>query len=104
LPLQFDVVENLNAASRRQYPLLLILQHDRVSSIGSIVVAPLKEEQAELAGNRLQPTLEVDGRRYVAFIEQLAAVPRQALGRAVGSAEAHRYDIVRAIDLLFTGV
>jgi hypothetical protein len=37
-------------------------------------------------------------------MEELAAVPRQTLGRAVGSAESQRYDIIAALDLLFTGI
>jgi hypothetical protein len=46
----------------------------------------------------------VAGRQYLVFIEDLAAVPRGALGRVVGSAEADRYAIVGALDLLFTGI
>jgi hypothetical protein len=38
------------------------------------------------------------------FAQELAAVPRQVLGRIVGSAEANRYAIVAALDLLFTGI
>ena len=53
---------------------------------------------------RLHPTIELGGRRYTMFVQELAAVPRQLLGRVVGSAEAHRYAIVAALDLLFTGI
>jgi hypothetical protein len=34
----------------------------------------------------------------------LAAVPRTVFGKTVGSAEPQRYEIVAALDLLFTGV
>jgi toxin CcdB len=101
---QFDLIENLNPASRRQYPFLVVLQHDRVSSIGSIVVAPLGEANPALAGARIHPSLELGSRRYVIFVEQLAAVPHRMLGPVVGSAEANRYAIVAALDLLFTGI
>jgi hypothetical protein len=42
--------------------------------------------------------------QFVVFVEHLAAVPRQTLGRFIGSADADRYAIVAAIDLLFTGI
>jgi toxin CcdB len=104
LPQQFDLVENLNPARRRQYPFLVVLQHDRVSSIDTVVAAPLSEVSSEKVDAQLHPMLNIEGRRYVVFVQQLAAVPRQSLGRMVGSAESHRYAIVRALDLLFTGI
>jgi len=101
---QFDIVENLNPTGRGHYPFLVILQHDRVSSIGSVVVAPLSETKSLSKGARLEPTVELEGRRYAIFAQELAAVPRQVLGRVVGSAARERYAIVAALDLLFTGI
>jgi hypothetical protein len=37
-------------------------------------------------------------------MEHLAAMPRIGFGKPVGSAEPQRYEIVAAIDLLFTGI
>ena len=37
-------------------------------------------------------------------MEELAAIHRSLLGRTVGSAETQRDDIIRALDLLFTGI
>jgi hypothetical protein len=48
--------------------------------------------------------MEVSGRTYVVLVEQLAAVTRQTLGRVVAAAEKDRYAIIRALDLLFTGI
>jgi hypothetical protein len=104
VPEQFDLVENPNTARRRRYPFLLVLQHDRVSSVGSTVVAPVGEARSDMTGTRLHPSVELAGRQYVVFVEQLAAVPRQALGHVVGSAAPWRYAIVAAIDHLFTGI
>jgi hypothetical protein len=36
--------------------------------------------------------------------EELSGVQRRTLGQIVGSAEHDRYAIIRAIDLLFTGI
>jgi hypothetical protein len=64
----------------------------------------LTESSAVPKDMRLHPVIELDGHRYVMFTQELAAVPRQTLGRTVGSAERERYALVAAIDLLFTGV
>ena len=101
---QFDLVENLNPTGRGQYPYLVVLQHDRVSAAGSVIVAPLTLATPALSRTRLHPLLAVSNRQYVVLTEELAAIPRQTLGRVVGSAEAHRYYIVAALDLLFTGI
>jgi hypothetical protein len=66
-----------------------------------VVVSPLTESSAVPKNMQLHPIIELDGRRYVMFTQELAAVPRQTLGR---TAERERYAIVAAIDLLFTSV
>jgi toxin CcdB len=104
LPQQFDLVENLNPVARVRYPYLIVLQHDRVSSFSGVVAAPLVQTSPTFERTRLHPTVDVAGQTYVIFIEDLAAVPRRTLGRVVGTAEAKRYEIVAAIDLLFTGI
>jgi len=52
----------------------------------------------------LHPSLQVGDGRFVILIEELAGVQRATLGRVVSTAEAERYGIVAAIDLLFTGI
>ena len=104
MPQQFDVVENLSPVARVDYPYVIVLQHDRVSSFAAIVVAPLVRATSVQGQTRLHPFVDVDGVKYVMFVEDLAAVPRRTLGRIVGSAETHRYEILAAIDMLFTGI
>lgn len=104
MPQQFDLVENLDPNGPGQYPFLIVLQHDRISSTSGVVVAPLVEASPAFAGTRLHPRVAVAGRQYFVFIEDLAAIPKGTLGRVVGSAEADRYSIVAALDLLFTGI
>jgi toxin CcdB len=104
LPRQFDIVENLNLSTRAQYPFLVILQHDRVATLRTVVAAPLAGAAAVRAGSQLQISIAIAGRRYVMLAEQLAAIQTNLLGRVVASAESIRYEIVRAIDLLFTGI
>jgi hypothetical protein len=61
------------------------------------------QESLAFERTRLHPTVDVAGQTYVIFIEDLASVPRRTLGRVVGTAEEKRYEIVAAIDMLFTG-
>lgn len=104
MPHQFDIVENLNPGSRAQYPYVVILQHDRTAFVRTAIAAPLAEWTSALANTRIHPTITIDNRRYVALIEQMAAVPLSVLGGLVGSAETQRYEIIAALDLLFTGI
>jgi toxin CcdB len=101
---QFDLLENRNATTRSRYPLLMVLQHDRVAGFSSLVVAPLTEVTVALESTRLHPTVTFQGRRFVILIEELAAVHRRSLGEVVGNAESRRDAIVAALDLVFTGI
>jgi len=58
---QFDIVENRNSASRVQYPYLVILQHDRMAFIRSVIAAPLVAWTAALAGSRIHPSVDIAG-------------------------------------------
>lgn len=101
---QLDIVENLNPVTRRRYPFAVVLQHDQFGHLPLITVAPLTSATAKLMSSRLHPSLILDGVQYVLLAEELAAVSRPTIGRVVGSAESSRYEIVAALDLLFTGV
>jgi CcdB protein len=52
----------------------------------------------------MHPEISINGERYVALVEQLAAVPRRALGRAISTAKNNDYEIIAALDMLFTGI
>jgi toxin CcdB len=101
---QFDIVENANPATRSRYPFLIVLQHDRVSTAATVIVAPLTELTPALASSQLHPSITVRGRRYSLMTEELAAVNRRSLGHVIGSVESLRYAIDAAIDLCFTGI
>jgi toxin CcdB len=100
---QFDVLENVNRTSRAQYPFLVVLQHDRLADYSAVIVAPLLAESPSLLKTRLHPPISVAGKHYVLITEELAAVSRKSLGPVIGSAIDRRYDIIRALDIVFTG-
>jgi hypothetical protein len=101
---QFDVVENLNPAVRGRFPFVVVLQHDRIYGLSTVIVAPLTLASPVVPLDRLRPEVRVNGQRYRVLVEQLAAVHQRILGRTVGSLEEDRYSIIRAIDLVFTGI
>lgn len=101
---QYDIVENRDRESRGAYPYLIILQHNRAETVRTIVAAPLAPFSSALSASRMHPSINVRGERYLALVEQLAAVQRRTLGHAIGSAKAHQYEITAALDMLFTGI
>ena len=104
--MQFDVYKNTNPASQSQFPLLLDVQADLLSNLETRMVIPL--EPARLAAGRtvkcLMPRIKVKGKQYIALTNEMAGVPRRALGEQVENIAELRADVIRALDLLFTGI
>jgi hypothetical protein len=50
------------------------------------------------------PEVTVKGSRYVVDMTNIGVIPVGALQERVANLEDRRYDIVRAIDLVFAGV
>lgn len=51
----------------------------------------------------LTPVVRFQGSDYVVDIPQMAAVVKKALGPPIGSLEAYRDELIRAVDRLITG-
>jgi toxin CcdB len=104
VPRQFDIVENRNPQTRKSFPYVIVLQSDRVASVGSMIVAPLERSAGAFARSRIHPAVEIDGTGYVILSERLAAVRSATLGRVIGNGAESRYEITAALDMLFTGI
>lgn len=102
---QFDVHRN-PAASKSRVPFLLDVQADLLQGLATRVVIPLVKPAA--IGNKpirgLHFEVEVQGHRLIALGSELAAIPAKALGPRVGSLSGKRTEIVRAIDIIISGV
>lgn len=100
---QFDLYRN---PRRGAYPLLLEVQADELTALATRVVVPLMTLKRYGARpiTRLNPTARIDGTEYVLVFQELAAIPRAALGDSVGTLRSRRADLVAAVDLLFTGI
>ncbi len=81
----------------------MILQHQHFDGLATIMVAPLFTAQELPAIERLRPTVSVGRRRYRAAVDRMVAIPKRQLGAAVANAETARYELLGAVDLLFSG-
>ncbi|PWS38289.1 plasmid maintenance protein CcdB [Falsiroseomonas bella] len=83
---------------------LLNLQHDLHAHLSTRVVAPLLPAAgAPPPARGLNPQFELEDGPHILFPQFMAAVPKRELGPVVGTLDAHRDDITRALDLLLTG-
>lgn len=68
---QFDIVENANPVTRSRYPFVVVLQHNRVATAATVIVAPLTAANSTLAASRLHPSINVGSRSYLLLTEEL---------------------------------
>ena len=102
---QFTVYQNVNEHTRRSYPYLLDVQNDLLEGLHSRVVIPLCTTAS--LGNRsisnLCPEFEILGTSYTLLTPQMAGISLSELGPVVCDFSAHRFEIIKALDFLFTG-
>lgn len=100
---QFDVFRNPRGGL---YPLLLDIQAEVLSQLETRVVVPLAERARYGARpiTRVNPLATIAGTEYVLVFQELAAIPRSALGERLASLDSQRPALIAAIDLLFTGI
>jgi toxin CcdB len=100
---QYDICRNPDRSSRQRFPYLIVLQSDLLEPLDTVVAAPAAVESAAAIA-KLNPTIEVLGKRHRIIMQELAGVARSRLGEVVGNARAHHPAFIAAIDLLFTGI
>lgn len=79
------------------------VQASLLDALSTRVVIPLLPADTGRAIRDLNPVVDIDGRPFVVMTQELSAVPRTLLNRSVGSLDAWRDEIVRALDVLLTG-
>ena len=98
---------NRNDATKSRFPLLLDVQADLLSGLGTRAVIPLAPASAEARRatmHTLTPVFRIHGKDYIAVTPQLAAIVARELGEPVADLRAERPAILDALDLLFTGI
>lgn len=102
---RFTVHRNPNPDTQATYPLLLDVQSDLISELGTRVVVPFCPAAA-MKGKLLKiltPVFEVEGKQYAMLTPQLAGISKQQVGPQVADLARHRDEIIAALDLLLTG-
>jgi toxin CcdB len=103
---RFDVYRNEVASSSRRFPYFLVLQSGLLQDLSTTVVAPLG--RPSVVGGKLveslAPQLDVGEEKFVMYTPELAAVPASMLRKHVTNLDDQRESIVRALDLLFSGI
>jgi toxin CcdB len=100
---QFDICSLRDSRGRETKNWVAILQHNRLSDLRSRLVAPLADTASMRQVKRLHPMVSFRGQQYILAVEQMGTVDVMHLGPPVGSIEHLRYEIISAIDFLFTG-
>lgn len=83
--------------------LIVVLQHDNISDLDEVVVAPLYLTSQLSSVRHLRPKVRLDDQDYLIAVDRLGAMPRRQLGAPLANLEQLRYEITKALDLLFTG-
>lgn len=101
---QYDICRNPDRATKARVPYFVVLQADLLQSLETVVVAPVIPERSANAIAKLNPVIEISGKRYRASVPDLAGIPRARLGEVVLNVGTKHTEFVAAIDLLFTGI
>ncbi|NRG19205.1 CcdB family protein [Rhizobiales bacterium] len=102
--MQFDVFPNPDPGRTDDRPYIVVLQHNHLIDLSSVVVAPLVKAESVLPLAGLMPTVVVDGARFHAVVPDLGAISKRHLKGAVANVSTFRDDLIKALDRLFTGL
>ena len=102
---QFDVFPN-PGRNRERIPYVLDVQSDLLRDLSTRVVVPLgvPEIVERQYLSALNPLFKVARRQVVMLSTEIAHLPSRLLVRPVGNLEAQRFDILRAIDAVLSGI
>lgn len=99
---QFDVLENTNPDTRAYAPFVLILQSHHLHPLDTTLLAPLVND-ARRAVSSVDIPVVFQGQKLVAALGEMAGLPKERFGKAVGSLAQYEDELRRALDRLFTG-
>ena len=102
---QFDVYRNPDQHTCQTFPYLLDVQHNMLDILATRLVIPLIKKSRICQPIRdLNPELVVDNTSYYLSTPEMAGVSKKLLREPVTSLVANRSDILRAVDMLTTGI
>ena len=98
---QFDVYANPDSATADLFPYFVDIQHPLHSTLDVRVVIPLTTDKVPFG--RLTPQFEIAGARLTLSPADIAGIPASVLQHPIANLEAHRSEIIDAVDFLIQG-
>lgn len=104
--MQFDVFENPSPRMRDQYPFVVDVQSDLLSSLATRMVVPIAVTAlaASALPRRLCPLLMVSGKSLMLVPFEAAPLDKRLLKTKVASIRDRAHDIVAAMDAVLSGI
>jgi CcdB protein len=100
---RFDVCRASGLGVSGKGRLVIILQHEHFVDLDSVIVVPLYGIRELPALKNVRPEFKIERQKFVAAIDRLASLPKQQIGTVVTNAESIRFELLRAVDRLFSG-
>ena len=101
---QFDVFPNPSQRGLEERPYHVTIQSPFWDEMATRICVPLIDEKFIRPQRRLNPLFHVDGRRLYFHPLEILTVPARLLRQPVANLEEYRYQIIGALDLVFTGI
>ena len=101
---QFDVYPNPTRRGLQERPYVVSIQYASWDGVATRLCVPLIDEAFIRPQGRLNPCFPLNGRRLYFHPLEIVAIPVKLLRRPVANLEEHRYQIIGALDLVFTGI
>lgn len=100
---QFDICRLRKRTGGAAATLVVVLQHNELSDIATVIVAPLTRDLPAERRPRLHPWIDVPEGQAMLAVERMAAIDRREIAETVGSATKQADEIKRALDIAFYG-
>src|SRR5215475_9332190 len=101
---QFDVFPNPDPEFADSHPYFVVLQANALGHLKTRLIAPLIAPKRLALFARLMPEVTVGASRYVIDVTNIGAIPTSLLKSSITNLEEQRYQIIGALDLVFTGI
>jgi len=98
---QFDVYKNPSKKTSKKIPYLLEIQNNLHSRLYTRLVVPLVLDAKPV--RHMTPVFEIEGKTVVMHTMDMTSVMKDVLSVKVTNIEAHRTEIVDALDFLVNG-
>jgi hypothetical protein len=101
---QYDVVRNGDASKTSMTPYLLVLQHDITEELPSVIVAPISRIPAKGVIGKLNIPVTVGGVKLHIIMQEMGVTHRSRLRSVVEHRSDLHDEVIKAVDLLFSGI